>query len=191
MEHALVAHGWQPFNLNYPSRAYSLETIAAHVWADIQTCLSDPPPPLNFVTHSTGGIIVRLLARDFPIQIHRVVMLAPPNQGSEWANAIPPSWLRLITGNAGAQLSTALDSVPNRLGSVSFPLGIIAGCQPDNPLASFIFPGPNDGRVSVERTKVAGMAAHLILPYGHFYLRVMPAVIKETLCFLETGNFSS
>ncbi|NJN45002.1 MAG: alpha/beta hydrolase [Anaerolineae bacterium] len=187
---ALSTHGWETLNLAYSSRRYKLETIAAQVWSDIQTQLGDPPPRVNFVTHSTGGIIVRLLARETQIQIHRVVMIAPPNQGTEWADFIPPFWLKHLTGSAATQLSTASSSVPNQLGPISFLLGIIAGNKPDNPLAPFLFSSPNDGRVSVERTKVAGMSAHLVLPYGHFYLRYMPVVIEQTLRYLEVGDFN-
>ncbi|NUM43813.1 MAG: alpha/beta fold hydrolase [Anaerolineales bacterium] len=189
----LAARGFQTLNLDYPSRKFPLETLAGRVWADIQTTFGTvpgtPPPPLNFVTHSMGGIVVRVLARDFPVQIHRAVMLAPPNQGSEWADALPRAWMGKVMGPAGLQLGTSPDSLPNQLGPVNFPLGVIAGSFPDNPLAPFIIPGPNDGRVSVARTQVAGMADHMTFPAGHFFLRYLPGVVRQVVGFLEKGRF--
>ena len=185
----LTARGFQTLNLDYPSRQFPLETLAGRVWADIQTTFGASPPPLNFVTHSMGGIVVRLLARDFPVQIHRVVMLAPPNQGSEWADAVPRAVLGRVMGPAGLQLKTSPDSLPNQLGPVNFLLGVIAGSFPDNPLAPFMFSGPNDGRVSVARTKVVGMTDHVTFPAGHFFLRYLPGVARQTVAFLEEGRF--
>ncbi len=187
----LAARGFQTLNLDYPSRKFPLETLAGHVWADIQTHFGSTPPPLNFVTHSMGGIVVRVLARDFPVQIARAVMLAPPNQGSEWADFVPRAVLGRVMGPAGLQVGTSPDSIPNRLGAVNFPLGVIAGSFPDNPLAPFIIPGPNDGRVSVARTKVAGMADHVTFPAGHFFLRYLPGVVRQVIGILETGRFSA
>lgn len=185
----LATRGFQTLNLDYPSRKFPLETLAGRVWADIQTHFGAVPPPLNFVTHSMGGIVVRVLARDFPVQIQRAVMLAPPNQGSEWADAVPRAWLSKVMGPAGLQLGTSPDSLPNQLGPVNFPLGVIAGRFPDNPLAPFMFSGPNDGRVSVARTKVAGMADHVTFPAGHFFLRYLPGVVRQVIGFLKDGRF--
>lgn len=186
----LAARGFQPLNLDYPSRKFPLEALAAHVWADIQTHFGSSPPPLNFVTHSMGGIVLRVLARDFPVQIAHAVMLAPPNQGSEWADLVPRVGLGKLMGPAALQVGTSPDSVPNLLGAVGFPLGVIAGRVPDNPLAPFIFDGPNDGRVSVARTKVVGMAEHVTFPAGHFFLRYLPGVVRQVVGFLERGRFA-
>ncbi|MCB9133909.1 MAG: alpha/beta fold hydrolase [Anaerolineales bacterium] len=185
----LASHGFQTLNLDYPSRKFLLETLAGHVWADLQTHFGASPPPLNFVSHSMGGIVLRVLARDFPVQIARAVMFAPPNQGSEWADLVPRVGLGKVMGPAALQVGTSSDSLPNQLGAVNFPLGVIAGRVPDNPLAPFIFSGPNDGRVSVARTKVAGMADHVTFPAGHFFLRYLPGVVRQTVAFLERGEF--
>jgi triacylglycerol lipase len=88
------------------------------------------------------------------------------------------------------ELGTGEGSVPRALPPVDFDLGVIAGNRTLNPLMSSTIPGPNDGKVSVESTKVAGMAAHLTMPVTHTYMMINPRVIAQTLMYLATGHFA-
>ena len=74
---------------------------------------------------------------------------------------------------------------------VDFPLGIITGNDPSVFDAWFanMFPGENDGKVSVERAKVEGMTDFLVLPYGHTFIMDKGDVISQTLHFLRHGIF--
>jgi hypothetical protein len=95
-----------------------------------------------------------------------------------------------LNGPAGGELGTGPDSTPNRLGLVEFELGVIAGDRSINWINSMMIEGRDDGKVSVERTKVTGMKEHLVVHATHPYLMKNEAVIENTLQFLKTGSFS-
>lgn len=51
-------------------------------------------------------------------------------------------------------------------------------------------PRPNDGRVSVESAKLAGMADHIIVKASHTGLPRHDAAIEQTIAFLHDGRFA-
>lgn len=192
MARALSAAGWNTLNLGYPSHSHPIETLAENVWNAILDHFSESAGPFNFVTHSMGGIVLRQMAANHPGCVHRAVMLAPPNQGSEWvALARRSRLLRWFVGPAGMQLGCDPESLPNSLGPARFQLGVIAGSHPDNPLARLVIPGESDGRVSVPHTKLPGMAALLVVRHGHLLLMLHDDVIRQTEHFLRTGSFDA
>ena len=119
-------------------------------------------------------------------------MLAPPSRGSEWVDLLEASGLdRGLLGPSGESLGTRTDSTPNRLGPAGFELGIVAGERSLNPLGSWLIPGPDDGTVAVERTRIDGMADFAVVPHGHSFIMRSPRVQELTLQFLQTGRFES
>lgn len=193
MEHALRAGGFATLNLDYPSRKAGLGELAGIIGPPA-AAFAARTRTLHVVTHSMGGLLARAwLNGGRPANLGRVVMLGPPNGGSEVADRLHAlRAYRRIFGPAGAQLTTRPDeSLRGLLGPVDYPLGIIAGDRTLYPLESWLMlPGPDDGRVTVARTRVAGMADHITLHTSHGLMMRNPAVIGETLRFLRTGGFS-
>jgi triacylglycerol esterase/lipase EstA (alpha/beta hydrolase family) len=184
--------GFSTANVDYPSQAAKVEGLAEMaVNEGLNKCRETDPDQIHFVTHSIGGILLRYAHNESPIpELGRVVMLAPPNQGSEVVD-ITRNWptAEIFSGEAGLQLGTDENSIPAQLGPVDFELGVVAGTGTINPFMSAMLPIPNDGKVSVESTKVEGMDDFLVVRKSHHYIVTSDTVIANTTEFLRSGRF--
>lgn len=195
MQEGLSAAGYYTVNLGYPSTDLTIEEIAATcIPMAVASCERFNPTLIHFVSHSLGGIIIRqALHTARPQKLGRVVMLSPPNQGSSAADSLKGWWFYdWLNGPAGQQLTTDRNSLPNRLGPADFPLGIITGDR--HAFFDFwlgrIIPGPDDGKVSVEQAKLAGMTDFLVVHKTHPFIMKAPEVIEQTCFFLKHGHFN-
>lgn len=192
IERSLESAGYRVCNVSYPSRKHPIEKLTREfVAADVRACIARSGQPVHFVTHSLGGIIVRQLAVSAPdIHIGRVVMLSPPNHGSEVVDKLGGLFLfQLINGPAGQQLGTDTLSVPRALGEPTFDLGIITGKRSVNPILSALIPGKDDGKVSLESAKLVGMKDFLVVPSSHPFIMKNRDAITQTIRFLRDGKF--
>ena len=191
LEKHLGAEGYKVVNIGYPSRRYQLETLAQMVRREIGFRCPDRSRRIHFVTHSLGGIILRRIMLDDPLpNLGRVVMLAPPNSGSEAADLLGRSRIfRRIFGPVLGQLGTSPDTPPNRLGPVSFSPGVIAGSRSLMPWFGPLFRDDYDGLVAVERTKIEGMADFIVVPASHSFIMRNRQVARQAAHFLRHGQF--
>jgi pimeloyl-ACP methyl ester carboxylesterase len=187
---SLSKENFRTVNVDYPSRDYPIEVLAEETIAPaLEKCSDDEG--INFVTHSLGGVLVRQYLSNHEIpNLERVVMLGPPNQGSEVVDKLKKfPGFHFINGDAGMQLGTGKLSVPNKLGKAEFDVGIVAGTSSINWILSWIIPGSDDGKVSVERTKLEGMNDHIEMDVTHPFMMKNEGVIDQVLYYLRNGIF--
>lgn len=189
LANVLNEQGYKTVNYSYPSTRFSVEKLAEHAISDaLSQC---PSSKVNFVTHSMGGILVREYLHHNTIDnLGRVVMLGPPNKGSQIVDRLKYlAAYKSISGPAGMQLGTGDDSLPHQLGDVNFELGIVAGTRSVNLMLSTLIPGQDDGKVSVENTKIDGMTDHISMPVTHPFMMKNNEVISQVIYFLKNGIF--
>lgn len=187
----LQVDGYTVVNVDYPSREKTIEELAplAVDKLGIQQCPGNET--VHFVTHSLGGILVRyyLQYNSLP-RLGNVVMIAPPNQGSEVVDKLRdmPGYY-FFNGPAGLQLGTGADSIPRQLGPVEFTLGVIAGTETFNPILSQYLPNPDDGKVSLQSTKVDGMDDFIVFSRTHTFIMRADDVNHQVRYFLKHARF--
>lgn len=192
LEWAFEDKGYRVINVTYPYSKYSIEDTAGICLAGLlKEQIHDPTVKIHFVTHSLGGIVLReYLSNNTVTNLGRVVMIAPPNHGSELVDKFRNfPFFKFFTGPAGQQLGTDPESLPEKLGPADFELGVIAGNFTLNPFYSWFLPGPDDGKVSVASTRLEGMDDFVIMPYSHTYLPWRRKVIEASVQFIEHGAF--
>ena len=192
LERHLTKEGYIVVNQGYNSREHEIERLAAPAIDEALLQCAPYESKINFVTHSLGGILLRhYLSQRTIDRLGRVVMLGPPNKGSEVSDVLSKlPGFDLLNGPAGAQLGTGESSLPLALGPADFDVGIIAGNRSINLLLSQIIPLEDDGKVAIENTKLEGMNDHITLPVSHPFLMRDKDVLAQISHYLSEGKFS-
>lgn len=194
LKYRLRYEGYDIVNITYPGNKKTLEELTEFLHKELSLSPSfNGASKVHFVTHSMGGLVTRYyLERHRPANLGRVVMMAPPNKGSEFADFMcdKKSLCRIfekVYGPAGQQLRTNHEHAEDK---VDYEVGVIAGSRSINPVAPFVIRDDrHDGIVPVERTKIDGMKDHIVLPASHTLMMYNPGVQKQISHFLKNGRF--
>ena len=175
---SLAKEGYRVINLDYPSTTNSIEYLTDNTLKPkIEKYYTDKTRKISFVTHSMGGILVRQYLNKYDLEnLNRVVMIAPPNKGSELADKWASDRLKgYFLGLAVYEMTTKLDSFVNQLPLPNYKFAVIAGI--------------NDEKVSVERTKLSNMEDYLLVNNEHTFIMMDKNVMKATIRYLTNGKF--
>ncbi len=186
----LEKEGYQILNIDYPSSEKPIEALAEIVHEKISRHVP-ADAPIHFVTHSMGGILARYYIKSHrPRHLGRVIMLAPPNQGTEMSDFLQGTGLfEHFFGPAGTQLGTNEKSITHELGPVDYEVGVVMGSISLNPIASAVVDGDDDGLVSHQRSKVEGMKDSILIPAAHSFIMYSDEAAHQIVHFLSTGRF--
>jgi hypothetical protein len=185
--------GFTTWSRTYPSRQLSIAASADQIAGAIARELP-LGRPLAAVTHSLGGILLRHVAQRIPFT--RVVMLAPPNQGSRLSRALRDRPVyRWFFGHAGQELAAAAE--PGPWPALPPSTAVIAGTGAKsswNPTgwvsrsARVFAPGEaNDGTLAVVETQIDGMAAFATVDASHSWIMNHADARALVVRFLQTG----
>ncbi len=191
VEAALRSGGYTVANIAYPSTSEPIEALMTRYVEPLFDQFREAKR-LHFVTHSLGGVLLHsALSARLPANLGRVVMTAPGLKGSEALEVYRRSWLfRMLFGPAASQSGTGQDAFARVLDQQArYPLGVIAGCVSLDPVANLVVPWPHDGKISVARTRIQGMADHIVLMTPHDLTASDPVAIAQILHFLAHGHF--
>ncbi len=189
IEQQLQQNGYLTVNISYPSTQEPLPVLAdTYVDAAVQGCRNQFAPRIHFVTHSMGGILARWYLQSHAMpEAGRMVMLSPPNHGSEWVDWLRDNFLmKPLLGPAGLQLSTDSELLRG-LKPLALEVGVITG---SGGRGWFGMPEPNDNAVTVASAQLEEMRDFLVVPHNHVNIRRSEQVLRQTLAFLRDGRFA-
>jgi pimeloyl-ACP methyl ester carboxylesterase len=189
----LEDHGYQTVSVDYPSTQEEIpELVQGYLLKSYEECAQTGAKKIHLVSHSMGGILIRQFLQSHSLPAgSRVVMLSPPNQGSELSEKFGESWwYQWAVGPAGVSLSANQGGIISKLREIAEPVGIIAAYRDWSVWPNAWLPHPNDGTVSVESMKLAEMDDFILVNSGHALMRFNDEVQSQIRQFLAVGEFA-
>jgi hypothetical protein len=172
----------------YPTRRGTLRTRAEGLDAFLRGWPGTETALIGFLTHSMGALVVRTWLASAPVrdgQRVRVVMLSPPNRGSQLARRSAESpWFRLAYGAAALELASdaALALGPAPACADVLVLAGGTGARGWNPRID----GDDDGVVAVSEMGMPGVDPTFVGGV-HGLLQWTPALLRRAAGFIRTG----
>ncbi len=192
IETSLVKDNYTVWNESYPSTSENIEKLSIeHIEKGLEFCNEIKAEKVHFVSHSLGGIMIRYYLQNHKIEnLGKIVMLSPPNNGSEVVDFLKNVYVyKLVMGPAGQQLGTDSNSLPGSMRAIDAHIGIITGNKTFDPWFSPLIPGEDDGKVSVESAKLEEMSDFLVVESSHAFIMRNTLVIDQIKYFLKHGKF--
>ena len=134
---------------------------------------------------SPDGLRAYILQVDggFGCQVRAFNLRTSPGAGAQFPEIISGFPINLADCPGGSTTRIVINPPGDTL--------FIAGNRSIDPISStFLLPQPNDGKVSVARTKLAGMSAQVVVGASHPTLVRRKAAIEQTIAFLRSGHFT-
>ena len=175
--------GYQTLNFPYNQTTDSLDEISGQLIEFIRKKVKTSN--YHLIGHSLGNVIIRnAFRKEYPDGLGKIVMLAPPNQPAHLAKRLKKNPVyRKFTGDSGQKLSE--EEFYRDLPVPTVPFGVIAGDKGQ----SLTFSEPNDAVVTVESTKLEGMADWILLHHGHAFIMNCKDTFEYCQRFIERGRF--
>jgi pimeloyl-ACP methyl ester carboxylesterase len=179
--------------VGYASTAADL-TAHGRALGDVMATLP-PTVRVSFVGHSLGNLVVRRwmdLADDAALaRVDRMVMLGPPNRGSDLARQVGGAgMLATLAEGAARDLVIHWPRVEPTLAVPACEFGIVAGGRGDGVGFSHFLDGDDDAIVRVDETRLDGADDFLLVPVNHAAMLVDRRVKEATAAFLQSGRFA-
>ena len=194
MKEEMEEYGYNSFMVDLPLSIKEFDEVVMILEEEVKTIMRslDWGEEVNFVAHSTGGLVLRkYLAKNskYHYRINRCVLLGVPNQGSDLIK-FSSRHLGFVEKVLRTMEILHPDNIKNRelYNSEDIEIGAIAGNK-DNLLLGVFISEESDGMVEVESVKYEGLTDFTVVPYNHRELIRNREVAILTHNFLQKGEF--
>ena len=194
LQKAISKEGYNNEIYSYPSLVLDVDSVGNTLFDKIQRENFDT---ISFVTHSMGALVVRSIYEhldsltSFPF-IHRIVMIAPPNNGSPVADFVAQfSFVKHIIGPNINNITTNPLTGAGKYPIPTCEVGLIAGSYGKKKGFNIFVKGDNDGVLLPEQTKMGIEKDIAFIKSWHVGLLYNKTVKKYVISFLKQGVFKT